>query len=168
MSEETPEGGNAGFTPPASQDELNRIIADRLSRERAKFEAKFGDYDDVKQKAARLDEIEASNRTEIEKAQTAANTWEQTAQQAQTELARLRVATKYGITEDHLDLLGSGTEEELTARAERLAALTTAKTEQEPQRRELRLPGEGKSPDLPLNGDGIENALRGVLGIPNS
>lgn len=168
MSEETPEGGNAGFTPPATQDELNRIIADRLSRERAKFEAKFGDYDDVKQKATRFDELEAASRTELEKAQSAASAWEQNAQQAQAELARLRVATKFGITEEHLDLLGSGTEEELTARAERLAALTTAQTQQEPQRRELRLPGEGKSPDLPLNGDGIENALRSALGITTS
>lgn len=53
---------------PESQAELDRIIQDRLSRERAKF----ADYDDLKTKASRLDEIEAANQTELEKAQRAA------------------------------------------------------------------------------------------------
>lgn len=160
MSDETPTGGKPEFTPPASQDELNAMIGARLERERAKF----SDYDDIKSKAAKFDELEAANRTELEKWTATASEWEQKAAAANSELVRLRVATKYGISEDDLDLLGSGSEEELTKRAERIKSLTTP-AEQEPQRQELRVPGESKSPDLPLNGDGLENALRGVLGI---
>jgi hypothetical protein len=44
----------SGFTPPASQEELNRIIGERVTRERAKF----SDYSDLKAKAARVDELE--------------------------------------------------------------------------------------------------------------
>jgi hypothetical protein len=45
---------HSGFTPPASQEELNRIIGERVQRERAKF----SDYSDLKAKAARVDELE--------------------------------------------------------------------------------------------------------------
>lgn len=60
---DTQGGSNAGWTPPATQEELNAIIARRLGREREKF----ADYDDIKSKAARLDEIEAANMSELEK-----------------------------------------------------------------------------------------------------
>ncbi|MBM0203258.1 hypothetical protein JNW90_09140 [Micromonospora sp. STR1s_5] len=52
------------FTPITSQDDLNRVIADRVQRERGKF----ADYNDLKAKAGRLDEIEQANKSEIEKA----------------------------------------------------------------------------------------------------
>lgn len=78
MSQATPEGGEntpSGETPAAdefkaitSQDELNAAIKDRLDRERAKFK----DYGDLKAKAAKLDEIEAANASELEKAVKAA------------------------------------------------------------------------------------------------
>ena len=73
MSESAPEGGNtSGSTPTAdgdfkpitSQDELNRLLNERLARERSKY----ADYKDVKAKAAKLDEIEQANKSEIDKA----------------------------------------------------------------------------------------------------
>lgn len=74
MTEPTPEptpepqpndGGAppSGFTPPASQEDLNRIIGERVQRERAKF----SDYPDLKAKAARVDELEGK-ATEAEAA----------------------------------------------------------------------------------------------------
>jgi len=60
------EGGDNG--QPAekmlSQTEVDRIVQDRLARERGKY----GDYDDLKAKAAKLDEIEQANASELEKA----------------------------------------------------------------------------------------------------
>lgn len=61
---EQPENSN-DFRPITSQDELDRRIGERLERERSKF----ADYEDLKSKAARLDEIEDANKTEIQKAQ---------------------------------------------------------------------------------------------------
>jgi hypothetical protein len=60
----TPPEGKPEFTPITSQDDLNRIIADRVQRERGKY----ADYKDLKAKAAQLDEIEQANKSEIEKA----------------------------------------------------------------------------------------------------
>lgn len=47
-----------------TQSQLNAIVADRLSREREKYAG----FDVLKEKAAKLDEIEAANKTELEKA----------------------------------------------------------------------------------------------------
>jgi hypothetical protein len=63
--QQSTQGGQSGsYTPPASQADLDRIIADRLSRERAKF----ADYDTLKSQADKLAEIEAAQLTESEKA----------------------------------------------------------------------------------------------------
>jgi hypothetical protein len=52
-----------------SQDEVNRIVADRLKRAKSTPPA---DYDELKAKAARLDELEAANKSDLEKANDAA------------------------------------------------------------------------------------------------
>ena len=46
-----------------TQSELDSIVADRLRRERSKYEG----FDEIKAKADKLDEIEAANKTELEK-----------------------------------------------------------------------------------------------------
>ena len=46
------------FKPITSQDDLNRIIGERVARAKAKY----ADYEDVKAKAARLDELEQIGR----------------------------------------------------------------------------------------------------------
>jgi hypothetical protein len=61
--------GDPGTTPPPepkllAQDEVDRIVEQRLARERAKF----SDYDTLKARAAKADELEAANATETEKA----------------------------------------------------------------------------------------------------
>ncbi len=70
MSEATPNqvDNNATQGAPAektfTQSEMDAIIGDRLKRERAKY----ADYEDAKAKAAKLDELEAANKSELEKA----------------------------------------------------------------------------------------------------
>jgi len=72
MSENAPEGQSeqhndggdkGGFTPPASQADFDRIISERVTRERAKY----ADHADLKAKAAKFDALEAANLTESEK-----------------------------------------------------------------------------------------------------
>ncbi|WP_373070125.1 hypothetical protein [Gemmatimonas sp.] len=55
------------WTAPATQADLDRIINERLTRERAKF----ADYDTVKARATKLDEIEAANLSDLDKANAA-------------------------------------------------------------------------------------------------
>ena len=47
-----------------TQEEVDAIVGDRLKRERAKYE----DYNDLKAKAAKFDEMEEANKTELQKA----------------------------------------------------------------------------------------------------
>ena len=55
-----------------TQDEVNAIVADRLSRERAKYT----DYDDLKDKASKYAEFEESQKTELQKATEKAQKFE--------------------------------------------------------------------------------------------
>lgn len=58
--EATQEQQEAKFT----QADLDRIVKDRLTREREKY----GDYDALKAKADKFDEIEEASKTELQKA----------------------------------------------------------------------------------------------------
>lgn len=56
---ETVDQENKTFT----QEELDQVVADRVARERRKF----SDYNDLKTKAQKFDEIEENNKSEMEK-----------------------------------------------------------------------------------------------------
>lgn len=62
MGEESTETDT--YTPPASQADLDRIVEQRLARERSKF----ADYDELKAKAAKVDELEQASKSELQKA----------------------------------------------------------------------------------------------------
>lgn len=62
--EETVKQAEATEVRTFTQDELNAIVSDRLKRAESKYE----DYDELKEKAAKLDEIEEKNKTELERA----------------------------------------------------------------------------------------------------
>lgn len=114
----TSDAGESAFKPIESQEDLNSVIADRLKRERAKF----GDYDDLKAKASRLDEIEEANKSELEKVTDRVTAAEAQRDQALAETLRLRTAVKFGISEEDAALFLTGTDEEtLEAQAKRLA-----------------------------------------------
>lgn len=56
------------FEPITSQEQLDGILKGRLAREREKVTAKFADYDELKAKAAKFDEAEAAQMSDLEKA----------------------------------------------------------------------------------------------------
>lgn len=75
----------------------------------------------LKPLADKAKELEDAQKTEVERASEAKQTAEQQAAEARSEATRLRMAIKYGLEEDDLDLLGSGSEEDIEARAKRLS-----------------------------------------------
>lgn len=130
-----PNGGNAGFTPPATQDELNAIIAARIERERGKFAG----FDEFKAKAEQFDAIEEKNRTDLEKAEAraaaaeaaiaerdAADAKAKADAQAAAELAKVAAAVAEAKSVP-VDALRGSTREELEAHADLLAPLISAK-----------------------------------------
>lgn len=106
------------FTPITSQEELNKAVGERIKR----VEAKFSDYKDLKAKAAKFDEIEQANKTELEKLNERVTAAESAHQAAVVEALRFKVASKHGISEDDAVLFLTGTDEEtLTKQAQRLS-----------------------------------------------
>ena len=96
--------------PPAdrmfSQADVDRIVQERVARVKQQAPP---DYDDLKAKAQRLDEIEAANQTELEKAQARAAELEQREQRARQtliEAAVLAEATRQqAVKPEHLHRL---------------------------------------------------------------
>ena len=62
-------GDGSGEAQTFTQEDVDRIVQERLARQKPR---KPADYDDLKAKAERLDEIEAENATDLEKAVKAA------------------------------------------------------------------------------------------------
>ena len=115
---ETPAGETPVEVPavdapdPAAEVEKWKALA-RKNEARAKENA---------DKAQRLDALEEANKTEQQKLADAAEKARKEAAETAAELAKLRAAVKHGLSDEDLDLLGTGTAEEIEARAERLAA----------------------------------------------
>lgn len=102
-----------------SQADVDRIVADRLQRERQKY----GDYDALKDKASKYDQMEEASKTELQKAnERAANLQKELDGLKQAESirqARAKVSNETGVPEN---LLTASTEEECRAQAEAIKA----------------------------------------------
>jgi len=122
--QQTPEPKQSEFTPITTQDDLDRVVGERLARERAKF----ADYGDLKAKAQRFDEIEEKNKTELQKLQERAEKAEKERDAERLNLARQQAATKTGLPVEMAMRLQGGNLEELIADAEALAKLITPAT----------------------------------------
>lgn len=121
MSEEnkTPEGGEEKppeFKAPTSQEEFDRMVSDRLTRERAKF----ADYDDLKTKASKYAEIEESKKSELEKAAERERAAIERADKAEQQTLRMTVANSKGLTPGQAKRLVGSTKEELESDADEI------------------------------------------------
>lgn len=108
-----------------TQDDVQRVIADRLKRERAKY----ADYDDLKKAAARLQAIEDADKSAQQKAAEEVAAARAEAEAAKADVVRFRVAAEHGITGADIDLIGAGAEEDVTGRAKRIGGLLAAERE---------------------------------------
>jgi len=125
MTEDTTQTGSADQSGKATepktftQEQVDNIVRERLARAKATPPA---DYDELKAKAARLDEIEDAQKSELEriteqatKAQKDATEWqskfEQLQAQRQRELDVRNAATTYGVDADVLMRMGGDVDE---------------------------------------------------------
>lgn len=141
-----------------TQEELNAIAAE----ERRKTAEKFADYDDLKAKAAKLDQAEQENQTELQKAIARAEKAEKAAadERAGREAAErmslsATVAAEKGVPASHIS---GSTREELEKSADQLIAWRTGNEQQkEPQQVGGYVPhsgtgNQGPTPHAPLGG----------------
>lgn len=120
----TDSGSGEGFQPITTQEDLNRVIADRVNREKAKF----ADYAELQAKAARLDAAEAAAKTAEEKFNERLAAVEGKLTTSEANSMRWRIAAKHGISDEDAELFLLGTDEEtLEKQATRLADRASAK-----------------------------------------
>lgn len=138
------------YQPPASQEELDRIIEARLNRQRAKF----SDYEELKAKAAKFDQAKDAEKTAEQRAAERISALEQKLHEKEVSETRARVAAGFKLSPD---LLAGSTEEELTAHAEKIAAAIEAAKQATPTRGP-QLSGEGNGKKV-TTGDWLRNAF---------
>lgn len=126
-TEQQPDPGQAPQAdPPADEkaiDSLPDWARSELTRARsdaAKYRTKVRELEPAAEKARQLEEAQ---KTEQQRLEERAATAERERQDALNEVMRYRVAAQHGITADDIDLLGSGSEDQMTAKAQRIAAL---------------------------------------------
>lgn len=114
---------------PAATETVEQKI-ERLEKEAAETRREAARYRTSAKEnasaASELEKIRDAQKSEAEKIQERAAKAEQRAQAAEAELIRERIARRHKIDDDDLELLGTGTEEQIEARAKRIAALNAA------------------------------------------
>lgn len=122
--QQTTQGAEKTFT----QADVDRIVAERLQRDRAKY----ADYDDIKSKAEKFDAMEEASKTELQKATDRANKLQAELDKRKKEdgvrVIREKVAKE---TKVPVSLLTGETEEACTEQAK--AILAFAKPDGYPQ-----------------------------------
>ena len=120
MSDDTTTPGEGGTTTPSgaektfTQADVERIIADRLKREREKY----ADYDDLKAKAAEAD----TSKSDLQKLTDRVTAAEKRAADAEAKQLRAEVAQAKGLTAAQAKRLTGSSKEELEADADDLLA----------------------------------------------
>lgn len=122
---DAPEASREQEQPDVSQlPDWAREALNKANREAANYRTKVRELEPRAQLADRLEE---ASKTEAQRLTERAEAAQRDLEQARAEAVRYRLAAQHGINaEEDLDLLGTGTEEQLTARAERIAAKNAA------------------------------------------
>lgn len=79
--------------------------------------------DEQQRQLTEYNQLVEASKSEAQRQQEALTAAQRAAETARSEADRYRAAATYGITADHFDLLGSGSYEEIAARAEKLSGL---------------------------------------------
>lgn len=122
VNEAVNEQANGGAT--FTQEQVNGFIQERLKKERAKY----SDYDSLKEKASKFDEIEESNKSELQKANEKATELQaqidRLTKEKELNEARTKVASEKGVP---ASLLTGDSEEACTAQADAILKFAQSK-----------------------------------------
>jgi hypothetical protein len=118
-----PEQQNPNDLPQWARDAITKA-----NKEAANYRTQVAE---LKPKADQFTQLEEASKSELQRIQEAQTAAERRAEQAVSDAIRYKAAATHGIPADHFDLLGSGTEEEITARAEKISTLLAAQAAQQ-------------------------------------
>ncbi len=102
-----------------------KLVQD-LRSDKEKLAARPVLTDEQKTALAEHDRLVQASKTETQRLQEAATSAQQALANAQADAVRYKVAATHGIPAEHFDLLGTGTEEEITAKAAKISGLLAA------------------------------------------
>lgn len=166
-SQTTEPGGTGGNTdttnqqqPQGDPDALGDAGKKALQAERDARTAAEKAAADLKR---RLDQIEAANMTDLDKAKKEAADAREAAEKANAEALRFRIAAKHQISADNAELILTGPDEATMERQAALWASTAAANQQAGPRPDLTQGGQADPPAL--NGDPLLDTLKDKLGI---
>ncbi len=148
---EQPQPEPAEEPKPRSPEDYEAEIQ-KLRREAAGYRTKLRETEPIVK--AHQEQVEA-NKTELQRAQEALAARDQEYADLQVGYTRLELAALHNIPPDDIDLIGSGSREDMEARAARLGALyaTTTKTPAPPSDRPVEGLRPGANPEPPKSVD---------------
>jgi hypothetical protein len=137
--------------PARSPEDLQAEIQ-KLRKENASWRTKYREAEPIVQKHQ---EMEEAQKTELQRAQEALEQERRSRTEIETGYTRLELAVQFNIPPDDIDLIGSGSREEMEARAARLGALhaASAKTPPPPSDRPVEGLRPGATPEPPKPAD---------------
>jgi hypothetical protein len=117
-------------TPPAEPGPSAQTPETDWKAEARKWEQRakenFGRLQEVQPLADQFRQLEEASKTEAQRMQEAIEAANRSRDETAAEALRMRVAMSHGLTAEDIALLGVGTEDQLTANAQRLAQLKSA------------------------------------------
>lgn len=152
-------------TAPEAQPEQNveqlppwaREAITKANREAANYRTQVNELKPLADQFKQLDE---ASKSEMQRLQESLDVTGRERDERAAAALRFQVALEHGIGKEDLDLLGTGTEEELAARATRLAQLRAAATAPQvtapPAGHTMPALRPGATPPAPPNNDSVE------------
>lgn len=99
------------------QPEVDEIVTKRLERERGKF----ADYDTLKEKAAKVDNINSEWETKLKEANDKTTDLEKQVGAAKLEVDKVKIVHEHKLPEDLAEFVTGETADEMRTKAEKLA-----------------------------------------------
>lgn len=129
----------AEFTPIETQEQLDKIIGERIERANRKAAEKYADYEDIKTANASLTEQVAQLQSQIQPFAEQVKTKDALIEELtgkvhtyETASVKTRIALEIGLPYQMANRLSGNTEEEIKADAEGLKALVNAQVQPAP------------------------------------
>jgi hypothetical protein len=155
------EGGTAAEAGRTfTQEEVEKIIGDRLGRERTKY----ADYDELKARSDQLAAIEEAGQSDVERVTGERDKLAERIGPLEAENLRLNVALEKGLPKSLAVRLQGSTKEEVEADAEELVKLVGSGERGSSEQTEREATLDGGSRGASIEAEGIDGMIRHAAG----
>lgn len=135
-----------------TQADLDRIVQDRLSKERRKYEG----FESYKQQAEELAKIKDSEKSEVERLQEQLEQNNNELSTSRLDLARYKALAAHPVSEENQDMVTGTTEEEFMESAKRISLLESKAND---DGRRKRQPVDGIEKQIPNTNPSLDEQI---------